>query len=481
MNMKKLILLAMIFFCFLNVYSQIKTPKNSFVTAYDVYNLVSQDSLNALRYADSILIVNQSFNAKIIGGADNRYNCHYYAWYLSENEDDTRRVWLRPVDDGVNLFLENTSTNPNGDNSYRKSSYLSTADKIIIGEQNIDGNHEWHGDHSMTHLDDPDNAGRDWVSKWGPGALVQHGKYSHPYHRPDSLYHYYSYWVSSMVDYGPNPTTNIPNTICGRTQQTFNVTHGPHLFLVRANETTLGGNKLSGLDVDGINKTVTFTPTGYGTCTIQLRFETGAGFVRLLNVTFNLGMNPDPILQGPTCMCAWESYYIAGSNRSLDYDWSFMYGTYNYYTYPYSIMVTPYMDGGYIYLTTTTTDICTREKITEVFYPSCGICPEYYIVYPNPSNSSDIIYIETTKEALDMVDRAKDIMENLSAVEATNIKLPNLEDYAYQLINKMGEVKMNGKALGGKVILNVSNLTPGVYYVIIDSGTKPETHELIIN
>lgn len=38
-----------------------------------------------------------------------------------------------------------------------------------------------------------------------------------------------------------------------------------------------------------------------------------------------------------------------------------------------------------------------------------------------------------------------------------------------------------GKAQDGKVILNISHLIPGVYYIVIDKGIKAETHELIIN
>jgi len=40
---------------------------------------------------------------------------------------------------------------------------------------------------------------------------------------------------------------------------------------------------------------------------------------------------------------------------------------------------------------------------------------------------------------------------------------------------------MSGKAQNGKVALNIFNLPQGVYFIVIDTGIKPETHELIIN
>jgi hypothetical protein len=175
----------------------------------------------------------------------------------------------------------------------------------------------------------------------------------------------------------------------------------------------------------------------------------------------------------------WNDYYIRTTYHpdDMSFNWQFMYGSvYNIETY--HIRVTPYMDGGYV--TLVATNGCGVDTTINVNYPACGYCPDYYMIYPNPSNSSEIIYIETTKEALEMEARAKGIMENLSANEIANIKLPNLENYSYRILSKMGEVKMNGKAQGGKAILNISHLKPGVYYVVIDTGIKPETHELII-
>jgi hypothetical protein len=92
-----------------------------------------------------------------------------------------------------------------------------------------------------------------------------------------------------------------------------------------------------------------------------------------------------------------------------------------------------------------------------------------------------VVYIEITEKALERVEKAKIVMENLSSKEVANINLPDLENYKFTLLNKLGEVKISGRAQNGKVTLNISHLSRGAYFIVIDTGIKPETHELIIN
>jgi hypothetical protein len=486
--MKKLLLLVLLCYFFIDLKGQtgIYTPNNNEISESALQSYAEgtpQQLSDEVAYAASAISSN-GYNAVIEANtASFRYNCHFFAWYLSENAQTGYRYYLLPQDGGVNRFLEyDENTNPNGDNSYLKSDvYPLSADKVIIGTQATDGNHEWQGDHSMTYSKDPEDEGRDWRSKWGNGPIVRHGKYDHIYDKTTTNYHPYSYNNGDMVQYPTYFYTDIPNTpsvICSRTSQTYNIYYDNNFIISSVQE--LGGSKLSSVTFSVTNKTFTITPsqTGFGSCTIRITISNGSGeYDEPIDEVIDLGDDPDPVLQDPDCMCAWQSYYIGGLNHDLTFSWSFMYGSYYYYTYPYSIMVTPYMDEGYLSLTTTTTDICARQKTTIVNYPACGYCPDYFIVYPIPSN----IYfqVELTREAITAIENIEAQKEELKEIDKQQL-IPDLLNFKYSLIDKSGNVLLLGKGIEGCIHVDVSHVRRGIYFLIIDYGAGTESHELLI-
>ena len=125
------------------------TPRGSKVnnvssgTSYSTSELAAQTAIMAQTYPNAILLSSYS----------NSYNCHGYAWHMSEGGDE---VWIDPTPsiywtDGS--YLETTSD----DLDFEKIYYVST-------------NLSVYGDHSAIRSDDEGY----FVSKWGSLGLYKH-------------------------------------------------------------------------------------------------------------------------------------------------------------------------------------------------------------------------------------------------------------------------------------------------------------------
>jgi hypothetical protein len=257
------------------------------------------------------------------------------------------------------------------------------ADKIIKG--NIDDlNNGTH--HSMTWDPDP-NSNRDWVSKSDERSLVKHAKRDSPYNEGGNYLLYHHYAKTTNIDW-KNPIINGPELICTRNSTTtYSVDINPHFYMGIPSITD--PSKFDSFSYSQENKTITIDPKvdSYGRYTISVEIINGAGIDTLIKKHINLGSDPHipyNTLQGPFCMCAWESYYIYTINTSgYNFSWQFMYGSIQD-MYKGSINVTPYMDGGYLTLTTTNECYPTEPTLSSytgyVSYPACGYCPDYYRV-----------------------------------------------------------------------------------------------------
>lgn len=327
----------------------IYTPKGTAVYC-TVNSEWTSSELNNRRISDSLDIISNGYNAKIIGEPSNLYNCHFYAWHMSENSGAP--YWLPPTIELLK-FLEPTK---GGDGSYMPcQNYSGIADKILIGDF-IQNNAGIEGDHSMDYSPDPENQGKDWVSKWGPGALVRHGKYDHIYSKVSSNYYEYGYNVNDMIDW-KNPYIDVPDLVCTKTRQTYNIVVDSHFRLANIiiSNDALFENPIEDID----NKTVTLQPktNAFGTCTISCIIENGCGVEHVFQKTISLGKDhsaPFAVLQDPSCMCAGQTYYIRTpvDNEDYTFNWQFQYGTVEN-IYHGCIRVTPYLNQGYIILTTT--------------------------------------------------------------------------------------------------------------------------------
>lgn len=107
-------------------------------------------------------------NAVRIGDASNTYNCHGYAWSVSEGGDT---VWIGTLEDpDVEVYYWTDGTWSNDG----QPSYLSCSES--------EATHAWYnpGDHSVRRIVNsyprPISGGRDYVSKWAFYGLYQHEK-----------------------------------------------------------------------------------------------------------------------------------------------------------------------------------------------------------------------------------------------------------------------------------------------------------------
>jgi len=158
MTMKKLILLLLASSVVPITYGQtIKTPTNSNVS-YSYEEEMSQEQIEIYDAYWQNEIEENEWDAEIIGSSSAQYNCHSYAWHVS---DEGNLVWINSPDPyysgGSPTYVSSTNT----EDSLRKIVY----------------DYEYGGGHSAIST----NTENYVVSKWGCGPLVRHAMYDWPW------------------------------------------------------------------------------------------------------------------------------------------------------------------------------------------------------------------------------------------------------------------------------------------------------------
>lgn len=156
--MKRLIVYTSFLFYFFHIsygqqtyspVSNVITPNNS--TVQDVYSLISNDvSYSSCQLAALASDLSSNYNgAELIDAPSDKYNCHAYAWHVSEGGN---KVWM-------------------GFNSYAAEDIYWTDYSYIEVDESIATKVSYHesGNHSAIRINS------DWYqSKWGNGPLVKH-------------------------------------------------------------------------------------------------------------------------------------------------------------------------------------------------------------------------------------------------------------------------------------------------------------------
>ena len=164
--------------------SYIYTPKGTPVSVDVIDSELTQDEYNNIVYVHQ-LVYNQ---ALIVGDATKKYNCHAYAWHVSEGGNE---VWLN---------------RPNESNYWLDGSYIEVP-------QNIATKVSYVGDHSATKIDSVF-----FISKWGKGFLLKHRpNYVPPgYGNPNRYYIRNNFSISGstvICDSTLYSLENLPNTL----------------------------------------------------------------------------------------------------------------------------------------------------------------------------------------------------------------------------------------------------------------------------
>lgn len=137
------------------VYTTVKTPKGTKVSVY-------QDSYYGDQWALAIYndVVKRYPQATCVGPADNRYNCHSYAWY---KRSASNRYWM------------------NDPSAYMSDGSYSYAGKSPKKGQKVVYIYKGAYEHSAIAVDDKNTL----ESKWGQGPIMKHNKDYSPYHSAD--------------------------------------------------------------------------------------------------------------------------------------------------------------------------------------------------------------------------------------------------------------------------------------------------------
>jgi tetratricopeptide (TPR) repeat protein len=168
-NIFLLTLFVFLFYNFLSAGDTIVwTPEGRPVPADTPTEMSSNDIAWCHWYIQYYYIEPYQLNAVRIGNASNTYNCHGYAWSLSE---DSEQVWIGTYEDHdvETYYWTDGSWSNDGQPSYFAAS-------------EAEATHAWYnpGDHSVRKIQNSYpceiTSGRDYVSKWGYFGLYQHAK-----------------------------------------------------------------------------------------------------------------------------------------------------------------------------------------------------------------------------------------------------------------------------------------------------------------
>ena len=161
--MKKIYLIILVLFCYVLSFGQsgVNTP-TGIPIYYETSSIMPgiEELAAANAHYDSLIVVNE-WNAVKIGECSYKYNCHGYAWHLSDNGDT---VNIHNVSDVAKYYngLDGAAT-------FKRVSNPMKYSKIYYNG----------GGHSaITDTNDPTQY---VISKWGSGPLVRHLPNDCPY------------------------------------------------------------------------------------------------------------------------------------------------------------------------------------------------------------------------------------------------------------------------------------------------------------
>jgi hypothetical protein len=403
------------------------TPLSTPVTAYNQMPGMSSDDKNdwssfvKFYYPDAKELNEPS--------ATNNFNCHGYAWHVSEGGD---QVWIG---------LGNYDSNPYimediywEDGSYIRLNSESGANKISY----------YNGNHSAIQT----SIAGTYHSKWGNGPLMEH---SHDY-GPPSYHMSYRYYYDEPVISGDN-------ILCYPSSKTYSV---QDFYDVIYNWSTSSNLQINGSNT---NRSVSISPKSSSNSSGYIQVSI---FIPAYNktrvITKNVWAGKPVINQivGPQhAASAQLPYsYSATPYNSLagaTYSWSV---SPSYYTLDYGgnyASIAFPSDGDYrVYANAQNS--CGSSNTAQLFV-AVGIYEPWKIA-PNPA--SDYFSISLSDS------QPNSISDSSNGKKSLEIK-PNTS-YSLKIINSMGVQVYSTSNMGNNFTVSTSNLKDGIYIVIISDG-----------
>jgi PKD-like domain len=436
---KHCIIASILFSIFIESYSQynnvtIYTPNNHSVTA-GIFT--GTDWTQSEKAAAKAYYLNY-YNNRIIfmGDATKTYNCHAYAWHMSEG--------------GSTVWVDNPQDNKYWDDcSYYPVTSQSSAKKVSFGEISNGGD-----DHSAITV-----AGTSYlISKWGPQCLFKHLINDCPYQIGD-LHYYTRADISGSLYVGSNNTTFTLNNM----QPGKSVTWSTIGAL-----TYVSGQSTTSYVVRA------WSNGSLSTGVIKASITNGCG--TLSQTTKNISINgpfPNDIkmhvwsdYEDPTTsLCANTTYhffiYTVGSCNFSSWTWSFPAGWVVHYTGGGLALVTTNSSAHGLVEVTSTTCCASGIKVYSHFWSQTPGCDNgYYLTFtPNPTISETILKLNAIS--------SEDFDENTEW---------DLEIFSQSQMLMTKKVRLKGS----QHIISTSGWNAGIYFVRVIMKDKLLTGSIVI-
>jgi len=434
----------------------IKTPKGSTLEATTFYGEPPEWRAYYTEYGDYYVDLYNWTSCTRLDSGTTEYNCHAFAWYVSEGGSN---VWLNPLTSsdgpfgiGNNPNLEKMITDGSYEQVYDLEDYDEVGVKLIYY-------HEGKNKHSAITTSDTALV----RSKWAKFPLYEHKKHEclYYYPEPDSLFH------SEFLYYKLNPTmTGSTSILCNNVQRTFStdITDMPG-----AEFTWDTGDYLTTISGGGEDDYfINVRGNGNGDTYVNMEFTTLTGFSWSVDNPFYAGKpvldsisgpNPYPVDKG--CIGQPYTFWTSPSrnaNSESTYQWMVYGGDYDFqYLYQDWATVIFYDQSDYYYVIARAYNTCgyTTWEDKNMQIINCG----YFMIYPNPA--SDIVTIDFIGPVEDLI----------------NHKKPS--DLTVQILDYSGILYYSANKSGDSFTIPVSNLKDGSYLIIIKYDGKAESLPLI--
>ncbi len=396
------------------------TPKGSAVAA-----LVFQEFTSAEITQVNNLAANEYPNATRLADASKIYNCHAYAWHLSEGS--TNKVWINtPGDD--------TYWN---DGSFIQVCNESDASKVSYASD----------DHSAMRSAQSIPLGR-YDSKWGAWPLLRHAPTYTPYNSTTR-----KYYVSTKVN-GPSYVcyTNSSFTATAITGATYTWTKSSNIVLSGSGN-TISAKAASGASGTGWVQVTINSPCG-GTLTTRKNINVGS----FASYQMTFSGQPD------VCPGGLYQYTVGvpgGHQPGYTYTWTYPSGWTVESQGNGTIRLYVTSSASYGALRVTVNTGCGEPVSTGItVYPSYSCGTGTYAVYPNPADEQ--LNIEQVNEQKFIAS-----VENDRLLVSSTAVSPEWEEFQVKLYSEQQKQVAEAASKKGKITLDTSKLPAGTYFLHI--------------
>jgi len=438
MGMKKIItILLIVLFPYRYVYSQptnIYTCKNELIEAeihdfeLGYYDLIDIDY--ALFNSNGSLYHLGIKTSDIIADPTAKYNCHAYAWHLTEGY--TNKVW---INNAYNYKDGNCWVTNNNLNAYWSGTYACFEECIEADAEKI---HYTCGDHSAVKSAVPGK----YISKWGSWYVLSHNPTQVPYANPTARKYYKRktgiLCSNSSVQFSINTNSTVTWTYSSNLQPMGGDTGNPKSFNPSSSPGVVGWVRAS------VN----------GNVLPQIRVINNNPIIT------NVSGNTQPLLN------AKEMYIIASPNAT-SYDWSISpkpltnQCVINYYDSNQRMQVQWLKNGDW--------------TVKGYAYNSCGSTSQnIYVTVSGSGGGGGVV------KSFSYPNPVSDIL----SVEINDVGQGSKVTYTYDicLYDVQGTLVRQTTTKGGTIQFNVSTLPNGIYYLHIYDGVNemPEIHQIVV-